>query len=182
MLFNKTQVIMRKQFIIVCLVLTGIVNAAQAQENLQIAWPGEYKWKIGSDQKSGNTRMIELLAGNESFKNWTIIGTMLSLMGSTSVSVEQAMNATYNQTLKNAPKAKLKMIEKGTKSGSPWILFRIESPKFNNSAIPESQLYYIIQGKSALYSNFVAVKQPALSVLFVEKWAKVFKNSMLVSK
>ncbi|WP_157255389.1 hypothetical protein [Pedobacter sp. Leaf216] len=173
---------MIKQFIILCLILAGITNDVRAQEKLQIAWPGEYKWKIASDQKSGNTRMVELLVGNESFKNWTIIGTMLSLMGSTSVPVKQAMNATYTQTLKNAPQAKLKMIETGTKSGSPWILFRIESPKFNNSAIPESQLYYIIQGKSALYSNFVAVKQPALGVLFIEKWARVFKNSTLVSK
>ncbi|MFD2286664.1 hypothetical protein GJU39_18855 [Pedobacter petrophilus] len=171
---------MRKQFIIICLVLTCIVNFAQAQETLKIAWPDEYKWKIGSNQKSGNTRMVELLPGNASFKNWTIIGTMLSMMGSTSVSVEQAMTMTYNQTLKNAPGAKITMIEKGIKSGSPWILFRVESPGFNNSDTPESQLYYIIQGKRALYSNFVAVKQPALSVLFVEKWAKVFKNSMLV--
>ncbi|TDQ11717.1 hypothetical protein [Pedobacter metabolipauper] len=173
---------MNKKFIFICLVLAGIADITSAQENLKIAWPGEYKWKIGSDQKSGNTRMVELLPGNESMNNWTIIGTMVSMIGSTSVSVEQAMKMTYNQTLKNAPQAKLKMIEKGIKSGSSWVLFRIESPKFNNSAIPESQLYYIIQGKQALYSNFVAIKQPALGVLFVEKWAKVFKNSMLAGK
>jgi len=173
---------MKKQLLILIVLLTGIPYLTQAQENLKIAWPGEYKWKIGADQKSGNTRMVELLPGNESLTNWTIMGTMVSMMGSISVPVEQVMNATYNQTLKNAPLAKLKMIEKGIKSGSAWILFRIESPRFKNSAVPESQLYYIIQGKRALYSNFVAVKQPSLGVLFVDKWAKVFKNSMLVGK
>ncbi len=173
---------MNKQFIVICLVLTGIANFTKAQENLKIAWPAEYKWKIASDQKSGNTRMVELVPGNESMNNWTIIGTMVSMMGSTSVSVEQTMNMTYNQTLKNAPRAKLTMIEKGIRSGSAWILFRIESPKFNNSPTPESQLYYIIQGKKALYSSFVAVKQPSLGVLFVEKWVKVFKNSVLADK
>ena len=173
---------MKKQLIIICLILAGLASATQAQENLKIAWPGEIKWKIGSNQKSGNTRMVELIPENESMNNWTIIGTMVSIMGSTSVSEEKFMELTYNQTLKNAPKAKLTMIEKGIKSGSPWILFRIESPSFNNSKIPESQLYYIIQGKQALYSNFVAVKQPSLGVLFVEKWVKVFKNSALLDK
>ncbi|TCD07645.1 hypothetical protein EZ449_14000 [Pedobacter frigidisoli] len=173
---------MSKQVIFICLVLTGIAKLTHAQENLKIAWPGEYKWKIGSEQKSGNARMVELIPGNESINNWTIIGTMLSITGRTSGSVEKAMNTTYNQTLGNAPKARLKIIEKGIKSGSPWILFRVESPYFNNSKTPESQLYYIIQGNQALYSNFVAIKQPALGVLFVEKWSKVFKNSMIVGK
>ncbi|MES2453931.1 MAG: hypothetical protein V4594_00240 [Bacteroidota bacterium] len=173
---------MSKQFVVICLALIGIANPTYAQENLKIAWPGEYKWKIGSEQKSGNTRMVELIPGNESINKWTIIATMVSMMGTTSVSVEKAMNATYSRTLSNAPKAKLKIIEKGIKSGAPWILFRVESPYFNNSKTPESQLYYIIQGNQALYSNFVAIKQPSLGVLFVEKWSKVFKNSMLVGK
>jgi hypothetical protein len=173
---------MKSQLIIICLTLACLANSTQAQENLKIAWPAEIKWKIGSNQKSGNTRMVELIPENETMNNWTIIGTMVSMIGSTSVSVEKFMDITYNQTLKNGPKAKLTMIEKGTKSGSAWIMFRIESPSFNNSKIPESQLYYIIQGKQALYSNFVAVKQPSLGVLFVEKWAKVFKNSALADK
>jgi len=173
---------MKKQLIVICFALTGLATMAQAQENLQIAWPGDIKWKIAADQKSGNSRMVELIPEKESLNNWTIIGTMVSMMGSTSVSVEKFMDATYSQTLKNAPKAKLTMIEKGVKSGAPFILFRVESPYFNNSKIPESQLYYIIQGKKALYSNFVAVKQPSLGVLFVDKWAKIFKNSVLVGK
>ncbi|RZK13093.1 MAG: hypothetical protein EOO46_00760 [Flavobacterium sp.] len=171
---------MHKRFIFIFLALTSMAKFIYAQENLRISWPGEYKWKIGSDQKSGSTRMVELIPGNESINNWTIIGTMISMMGTTSVSVEKAMNTIYNQTLSKAPKAKLKIIEKGTKAGSQWILFRIESPFFNNSKTPESQMYYIIQGKKALYSNFVAIKQPSLGILFIEKWSKVFKNSMLV--
>ena len=171
---------MKKPLIVICLIFIGFVNRTQAQENLKIAWPGDIKWKIGANQKSGNIRMVELIPENESLNNWTILGTMISIMGSRTTSVEKFMEMTYNQTVKNAPKAKLKMIEKGIKSGSPWVLFRVESPGFNNSRIPESQLYYIIQGKQALYSNFVAVKQPALGVLFVEKWVKIFKNSALV--
>ncbi|MHA4896025.1 hypothetical protein ACXZ1K_14830 [Pedobacter sp. PWIIR3] len=171
---------MNKQFILIFLMLTSITDWTYAQENLKIAWPAEYKWKIASNQKSGNTRMVELVPGNENMNNWSIIGTMVSMMGSTAISVEKAMDMTYNQTLKNAPRAKLTVIEKGIKSGFPWILFRVESPNFKNSVIPESQLYYIIRGKSALYSNFVALRKPALGVLFVEKWSKVFKNSALV--
>ncbi|RYF89978.1 MAG: hypothetical protein EOO03_04695 [Chitinophagaceae bacterium] len=171
---------MKKQLIIICLALTCLATITQAQENLKIAWPGDIKWKIGANQKSGNIRMVELIPENESLNNWTILGTMISIMGSRTTSVEKFMEMTYNQTVKNAPNAKLTMIEKGVKTGAPWILFRVQSPAFKNSKIPESQLYYVIQGKKALYSNFVAVKQPSLGVLFVEKWVKVFKNSALV--
>ena len=171
---------MKKQLIIICLALICLATITQAQENLKIAWPGDIKWKIGANQKNGNIRMVELIPENESLNNWTILGTMISIMGSRTTSVEKFMEMTYNQTVKNAPNAKLTMIEKGVKAGAPWILFRVQSPSFKNSKIPESQLYYVIQGKKALYSNFVAVKQPSLGVLFVEKWVKVFKNSALV--
>jgi hypothetical protein len=40
--------------------------------------------------------MVELIPGNETLNSWTIIATMVSLMGSTWVSVEQAMNMTYS--------------------------------------------------------------------------------------
>ena len=173
---------MKRQLIIICLTLTCLAMTSQAQENLKIAWPGDIKWKIASNQKSGNTRMVELIPENETTNNWTILGTMVSIMGAKPMAVEKYMNMTFNQTVKNAPKAKLTMIEKGVTSGYPWILFRVESPGFKNSKIPESQLYYIIQSRNALYSNFVAVKQPSLGVLFVEKWVKVFKNSALVNK
>jgi hypothetical protein len=173
---------MKKQLLILTFILSASTELAhaQAKENLKISWPGEYKWKVGADQQVKNSRMIELIPGNETLNNWTIIGTMVSMQGVKNVPMNTAVKMTFDKMKANSPKARLVVIERGDAAKNPWILFKIESPYFNNSKTPESQMYYVIQGKTSLYSNFVAVKQDHLGPLFVEKWAKIFKNSSLI--
>jgi hypothetical protein len=173
---------MKKQLLILTFILSVFTEFAhaQAKENLKINWPGEYKWKVGADQQVKNSRMIELIPGNETLNNWSIIGTMVSMQGVKNVPMNTAVKMTFDKMKGNSPKARLVVIERGDAAKNPWILFKIESPYFNNSKTPESQMYYIIQGKTSLYSNFVAVKQDHLGPLFVEKWAKIFKNSSLI--
>lgn len=94
--------------------------------------------------------------------------------------MDKAMNLMYDQAKQNAPKATLTLIEKDEAAKNPWVIFKIESPRFNNDKNPESQLYYIIQGESSLYSNFVAIKEKQLHEEFVDKWVRIFKSSELV--
>jgi ABC-type metal ion transport system substrate-binding protein len=42
---------------------------------------------------------------------------------------------------------------------------------------PESQLWYVRQGKSALYINIIAMKEKKLEDDFVKEWTEVFKKS-----
>ncbi|QAA81137.1 hypothetical protein EI546_05070 [Aequorivita sp. H23M31] len=149
-------------------------------ENLKINWPEKYEWKIGSNQETEQMHFIELVPGNESIDKWSVIGTMMSIKGATNVPMDVAANLMYEQAKANAPKAKLNIIEKNETGENHWILFTIEAPKFKNDKNPESQLYYIIQGKSSLYSNFVAIKEKKLSKDFIDEWSKVFKASELV--
>jgi hypothetical protein len=160
--------------------LIGNISLAQNQENLKIFWPEEYKWKIGSNQENESMHILELIAGDEKIEKWSIMGTMMSIKGAKNVPVDKAMNLMYDQAKQNAPKATLTLIEKDEAAKNPWIIFKIESPRFNNDKNPESQLYYIIQGESSLYSNFVAIKEKQLHDDFVNKWVKVFKASELV--
>jgi hypothetical protein len=173
---------MKKQLLIFTFIIfafTGITYS-QGKESLKISWPGEYKWKVGADQQVKNSRMIELIPGNETLNNWTIIGTMISMQGVKNVPLNTAVKMTFDKMKVNSPKARLVIIERGDKAKYPWIIFKIESPYFTNSKNPESQMYYIIQGRTSLYTNFVAVKQASLGPLFIEKWAKIFKSSSLV--
>jgi hypothetical protein len=149
-------------------------------DNLKINWPEEYEWKIGSNQETEQIHFIEIIPGNESIDNWTIIGTMTSMKGVTNVPMDAAINLMFDQTKAIAPKAKLTIIEKNETDPNHWAIFKIESPRFTDDKNPESQLYYIIQGKYSLYSNFVAIKEKELSADFVNEWITVFKASEFV--
>lgn len=149
-------------------------------ENLKINWPEKYEWKIGSNQETEQMHFIELIPEKESIDNWTIIGTMMSIKGATKVPMDVAINLMFDQTKATAPNAKLTIIEKNETDENHWTIFTIESPKFTDDKKPESQLYYIVQGKSSLYSNFVAIKEKKLSEDFINDWIKVFKSSELV--
>lgn len=92
------------------------------------------------------------------------------------------MELMYEQSKLQAPKATLTFIEKDEKAEYPWIIFTIESPGFINDKTPESQLWYIVQGKQALYTNFRALKQATISPELKEKWTKFFKTGKIVNK
>jgi len=167
-------------FAIALLSLANTANAQTGAESLKIYWPDEYKWKIASNQKTQTARMIELIPGNETLNNWSTIGTMMSMKGVSNSDLANVMKAIFDKTQGRSPKARLIFVERGGTAKNPWIMFKIESPYFTNSKVPESQYYYVIQGNQNLFTNFVAVKQASLGPLFVEKWAKVFKKSRLM--
>lgn len=170
---------MKSLFALLLFISTNLFSQDKI-ENLKINWPDKYAWKIGNNQENDKIHFVELVPGNEDINSWTIIGTMLSIKGITKLPMDTAINLMYEQTKANAPKATLTIIEKNETDSNHWVIFKIESPSFNDSNTPESQLYYIIQGKSSLYSNFVALKQKKLSEEFVKEWIDVFKKSELI--
>lgn len=157
-------------------------NEQQGGESLLLHWPEAENWKIGSNQENEQMAMLELIHSNETFENWTEIGTMTSIKGAKNIPMDQAMNMTFDQAKKNAPKAKLTFIEKDESVEFPWIIFTIESPSFKNDKNPESQLWYVVQGKTSLYTNFRAVKQATIPADLKDKWVKFFKTGKIVYK
>ncbi|HEY0045472.1 MAG TPA: hypothetical protein VGB44_02040 [Flavobacterium sp.] len=124
--------------------------------------------------------MVELIPANETLQNWTLMGNTMSLQGAQSAPMEVVMNLMIEQAKVNSDNVKLTLVEKGESIDRPWILFKIEASSFKNDKKPESQLYYITAGKTALFTNFIAVREAKLKQKFVEKWSKVFKESELV--
>ena len=151
-----------------------------SQESLKIVWLEKYEWKLLSNQEDGSVHMIEVIPGKESAENWTMLGQMLSIKGALNVQMEDAKNMMFEQTKANSPNAKLTFLEKDEEDEYPWILFKIENPKFKGDKKPESQLWYVRQGKTSLFVNFIAMKKKKLKNNFVEEWAKVFKGSEVV--
>ncbi|MFD0766995.1 hypothetical protein ACFQZI_19205 [Mucilaginibacter lutimaris] len=167
-------------FAALCLIAFAL-HAQTKQEVLKIFWPTEYHWKIGSNQQTATQQMVEIIPANQTLQNWSIIGSMLVLKGAKKP-LAQIPPVLLAQMKKRAKDAKLMVIEQSQTNGYNWIMFKIQSPSFIDSTKPESQLYYVIQGRSALFINFVAIKEAALSPLFLEKWAVIFKRSKITLK
>lgn len=157
-------------------------NEQQGGESLMLDWPENENWKVGSNQENEQMAMLELIHSNETIENWTEIGTMMSIKGAKNISMDKAMNLMFDQSKQNSPKAKLTFIEKDETVEYPWIIFTIESPNFKNDKTPESQLWYVVQGKTSLYTNFRAVKQATIPADLKEKWIKFFKTGRIINK
>ncbi|RYD81773.1 MAG: tetratricopeptide repeat protein, partial [Sphingobacteriales bacterium] len=151
-------------------------NKTQTAESLILNWPENEDWKVGSNQDNDQMTMIELIHKNETLENWSEIGSMISIKGAKDIPMDKAMNMMFEQAKKNSPKAKLTFIEKDESAEHPWIIFTIEAPNFKNDKRPESQLWYIVQGKQALYTNFRAVKQASVPTELKDKWIPFFKT------
>jgi len=157
-------------------------NEQQIGESLMLDWPESENWKIGSSQENSQTAVLELIHSNETLENWTEFGYMSSIKGARNISMDKVMNMMFEQSKKNAPKAKLTFIEKDDTAEYPWIIFTIESPNFKNDKRPETQLWYIVQGKTSLYTNFRAVKESTISEELKTKWINFFKTGKIVNK
>ncbi|HWA33140.1 MAG TPA: tetratricopeptide repeat protein [Cyclobacteriaceae bacterium] len=151
-------------------------------ESLMLNWPESENWKMANSQENAQMAMIELVHSNETLENWTEIGTMTSYKGVKNIPVDKAMNMMYEQAKVNAPKAKLTFLEKNETAEYPWIIFTIEAPEFKNDNTPESQLWYVVQGKTSLYTNFRAIKKATIPLDLKDKWLAFFKTGKVVYK
>jgi hypothetical protein len=168
--------------LILLLLLFPILLFAQAKhEQLKILWPEEYKWTIASNVEDSFTITQTLIPENESLQRWTIVGQMMAMKNSFKAkSIDQVINVFTQSALQQSTKAKYVVLEKEQKAKNFWAIFKVETPDFPNDPMPESQLWYAIQGDSTLYVTFVAIKKKELSNEFLDKWIKVFKASKLV--
>jgi len=125
-------------------------NEQQLGESLSLHWPEDENWKIGSKQENEQMDMLELIHSDETLENWTEFRSMISVKGAKNIPMDKAMNLMFEQSKENSPKAKLTFIEKEESIEYPWIIFTIECPNFKNDKTPESQLWYVVQGKTSL--------------------------------
>lgn len=157
-------------------------NEQQVGESLMLDWPDSENWRVGSSQENGEMAMFELIHANETLEDWTEMGNMMSIKGIKNVPMDKAMELMFEQAKQHSLQAKLTFIEKDESVEYPWIIFTIEAPSFKHNENPESQLWYIVQGKQALYTNFRAVKQKTIPDDLKTKWIEFFKTGKIVNK
>ncbi len=79
-------------------------NEQQDGESLKLHWPESENWKVGSNQENEEMTMLELIPSNETFENWTEIGTMMAIKGAKNIPMDKAMNMMFEQSKKNHQK------------------------------------------------------------------------------
>ena len=168
-----------KKLLIATLFLT-MANMLFSQEILKIVWLEKYEWKLLSNQDNDKMNMINIIPRKETEENWTVLGQMMSLKGVLNANLDDIKDLMFEQTKATSPNATLTFLEKDEKTEFPWIIFKIENPEFKDDKKPESQLWYVRQGKIDLYINFIAVKEKKLEDDFVKEWTEVFKKSEVI--
>jgi hypothetical protein len=140
-----------KQFILLTTFILFTISTFSQTENLKILWPEEYKWKIRTNQEDETSHFIEVIPEKEEINSWTILGAMNTVKNTTKTTTDQVIKSMTESSLSESPKAKLTVLEKNDSTKNNWIIFKIETPSFPNDPIPESQLFYVIQGKQSLF-------------------------------
>lgn len=158
---------------------TAQTNAPQ-KESLVLDWPKNEHWIMGDDQENSRQHIIDLIHEGETVDKWTELANMTTVKGIRGIPIDTAMIIMFSSAKVTAPDAKLTFIKRGEMQECGWIIFSIESPHFDQDTTAESQLWLVVQGKQALYTNFVAVKAPALTEEFKTKWSTFFQKARLV--
>ena len=154
----------------------------QKGEILELNWPANEHWKMGEWQNKGQLQVRDLVREEARAAGWREVANMTIIKGAKGLSMDSVMKMMYAQAKNKALDAKLTFIEKDEKAVYPWIIFTIEASKFYNSTPPESQLWYIVQGKEAVYTNFRAIKKPSIPPATKKKWAAFFKTGKILRK
>ncbi len=169
--------------ILFLIALPLLVSAQDKQplksESLKLNWPESEHWKTGDDQQNSRQHIVDLIHEGESVDKWTELGNMTTIKNVTGMAIDTAMIIMFSSARISAPDAKLTYIDRGEEQECQWILFTIEAPYFNEDTMPESQLWYVVQGKQSLFTNFVAVKKATLDEAFKTKWSTFFRKARL---
>jgi len=148
-------------------------------ERITIDWPGEYNWKTVQQKHDENTQTSMIIPGNESVSAASIIGSLKAYQGVKVATVGDMIDH-YKAGLDSG--TTFTLIDKEQNTNYPWILFKVETPRTRQYPEAESDLYYVVQGKYALYENYVAIKEAQLSDEFVKKWKAVFMASKITTE
>jgi len=173
---------MKKFLSVTLLLLCTALSFAQARkQTLVTPLPEEYTFKVGSEEDLGNMHVLQSIPKDELPDNWTLLVNNTIIKHISDLTPTGIIEMYKKSTREEAPNAKLTVIESKpkVKNKSTYVLFKVEIPRFHYDPQPQSRLYYIVQGDSELFVNYVAVKSPTLDKAFENKWVKVFKASKL---
>jgi tetratricopeptide (TPR) repeat protein len=144
-------------------------------EIFALDWPDEENWRVADNRSRDGVNTMDLLKGDETFENWTELGNMQSLIGIRNVDLEKGMDLLFIESKKTCENPILTFLEKDLKAEHPWIMFTIDCAEYKNDDNPESQLWFLIQGKTSFYMCFRAMREAKIDEENIARLSKFFK-------
>lgn len=169
-----------KNYILFILFFLPVLAFSQKRDSLVINFPQKYKLVLKNDQQDSRQILREWIPNGQNWENYDIIATMSVVKNANSVSIDQFKNLIVKGLKEKTKGFKYTELDKNDNAKDGYLIFKCESDSYKNSNDKESQIYFLIKGKSDLFANIIALKTDKFSDEFVEEWRKIFKESKFV--
>jgi hypothetical protein len=150
---------------------------AMRRERLAIAFPGAATWKLITDTLVDNFATRQYLPENETPEKWNQMVYAMTMENVQIADIDQAIKSFTDAATGKSSSAKVTLLSKENLPKRRRALFKVETP-----AVPESQLYYVVQGVKSFHAVFIAQKSATLSPAFIKTWGDIFRKSKLQSE
>lgn len=149
-------------------------------EIYQLEWPAGEVWRTADREETDRLLRIEMVRTSDSPEYQADRIVMTSHKGMQKMDVENIMRALYQERLKDCYTARLSVIDKDLGSEFPWVIFAIECKVQDNGAPGECQIWQVVQGKFALYTNVRSFRSTPVPEETKQKTASLFKTGRIV--
>lgn len=147
-------------------------------ESLATDWPDEEHWKVVRNSSAAGMSIMSLLMENETSKNWTDRGFIISFHRQVMKSLNEAKELAYLIVSDDAPLVSISEISRDAGAKYPWVIVAFEG---SGSPInPESQVWYLVQGTSTLFAIIREVPQDWVPEEKLNEWLKFFESGTIV--
>ena len=144
----------------------------KAPLDLESRWPERENWKIVQRDDGKDRKRIQLVPEEESFPGWEHLGVATALKKIRGIPMDTARYFLKRQAKGKCKDAEVRTLEKG----EDHIFFTLSCSDHINTQAPETQLWYVEQGRRHLYAYFVAIRKPEMSKNEREKWMRFFRE------
>ncbi|MEC5146800.1 hypothetical protein [Chitinophaga sp. 212800010-3] len=151
-------------------------------ERLKIILPGNKPWNKIMDSEADNLSTRQYLPPGETIDHWTMLLHEMTMENARINDINLAIQNFSNAAAGQSPQAKITILGKENIPGRRWALFKIETPEFPGGKAPESQLFYVIQGKQSFHAAFIAKHEKTLSPAFVKTWGELLRKGRIVEE
>lgn len=157
-------------------------SKSSKNEMFGLNFPPDEKWGVADRQETDNELMLVFLRQGEDLKKWQQMVNMMQMKGLTTnaqFTLDSVKKIFVNIALKKAPESTVKSLQAGSIEGRDYIMFVVESPYFENDKNPESQLYFILQGKNDIYACSRSIKSKSIPKSILDSWVSFFKSTII---
>ncbi len=143
--------------------------------DLEARWPKRDEWKVIHRNETERQKRIELVPKGEDAKEWQHLGNLTALKFVQGIPMDTARFLLTKQTEGKCKKVRSRTLEKRDQGPDSYIFFELNCKAHINTREPETQLWYVEQGRRHLYAYFVAVRKKRMNRKERKKWMDFFR-------